>query len=191
MAPAWPKQYGVGELDTVQQYVMNQTFAEERAPKSRVPVVGSTIMAHGSDAQKQKFLPAMIAGATNWCQGYSEPNLASLQTRADRDSDDFVVNGQKIWTSGAHVSNMIFMLVRTDPEAPKHRGITYLLSPMDVPGITVRPLVHMHDAAEFNETLFEDVRVPMQNAVGEINRGWYVGVTHLDFERSSIGQAAG
>ena len=102
-----------------------------------------------------------------------------------------MVNGQKIWTSGAHVANMIFMLTRTDPEAPKHRGITYLLSPMDVPGITVRPLVQMHGAAEFNETFFEDVRVPVANAVGEIDRGWYAGATHLDFERSSIGQAVG
>ncbi len=195
VAPAWPKQYGGGELDAVSQYVMNETFAEEMAPRPRVPDVGSTIMVHGSDEQKQEFLPAMIDGSAVWCQGYSEPgsgsDLASLQTRAERDGDDFVVNGQKIWTSGAHLSNMIFMLVRTDPEAPKHRGISYLLSPMDVPGISVRPLVQMHDAAEFNETFFEDVRVPVQNAVGEINRGWYVGATHLDFERSSIGQAVG
>ena len=195
VAPAWPKQYGGGELDAVQQYVMNETFAEEMAPRPRVPDVGSTIMVHGSEEQKKEFLPPMIDGTTIWCQGYSEPgsgsDLASLQTRAVRDGDDFVVNGQKIWTSGAHLANMIFMLVRTDPEAPKHRGITYLLSPMDVPGITVRPLVQMHDAAEFNETFFEDVRVPVQNAVGEVNRGWYVGATHLDFERSSIGQAVG
>jgi len=195
VAPAWPKAYGGGELDAIQQYVMNETFAEELAPRPRVPDVGSTIMVHGSEEQKREFLPPMIDGSTVWCQGYSEPgsgsDLASLQTRAERDGDDFVVNGQKIWTSGAHLSNMIFMLVRTDPEAPKHRGISYLLSPMDVPGISVRPLVQMHDVAEFNETFFEDVRVPVQNAVGEINRGWYVGATHLDFERSSIGQAVG
>jgi len=195
VAPAWPKEYGGGELDAVKQYVMNETFAEEMAPKPRVPDVGSTIMVHGTEDQKKEFLPPMIDGTTVWCQGYSEPgsgsDLASLQTRAERDGDDFVVNGQKIWTSGAHLANMIFMLVRTDPEAPKHRGITYLLSPMDVPGISVRPLVQMHDAAEFNETFFEDVRVPAANAVGEINRGWYVGATHLDFERSSIGQAVG
>jgi len=195
VAPAWPKEYGGGDLDAVQQYVMNETFAEEMAPRPRVPDVGSTIMVHGSEEQKKEFLPPMISGDTNWCQGYSEPgsgsDLASLQTRAVRDGDDFVVNGQKIWTSGAHLANMIFMLVRTDPEAPKHRGITYLLSTMDTPGITVRPLVQMHDAAEFNETFFEDVRVPAANAVGEIDRGWYVGATHLDFERSSIGQAVG
>jgi alkylation response protein AidB-like acyl-CoA dehydrogenase len=157
--------------------------------------VGSTIMVHGTEEQKAEFLPPMVRGETRWCQGYSEPgsgsDLASLQTRAVRDGDDFVINGQKIWTSGAHLANMIFALVRTDPEAPKHRGITYLLFPMTTPGIEVRPLVQMSDASGFNETFFEDVRVPVKNAVGEINRGWYVGATHLDFERSSIGNAVG
>ncbi|RLT35744.1 MAG: hypothetical protein DWI58_19370, partial [Chloroflexi bacterium] len=195
IAPAWPKEYGGANLSPMEQFILNETVAEKGAPMLRVPDVGSTIMVHGSPEQKAEFLPPMVRGESRWCQGYSEPgsgsDLASLQTRAIRDGDDFVVNGQKIWTSGAHLANMIFMLVRTDPEAPKHRGITYLLSPMNVPGIEVRPLVQMSDARGFNETFFEDVRIPVKNAVGEINRGWYVGATHLDFERSSIGSAVG
>ena len=195
IAPAWPKEYGGADLSPMEQFILNETIAERNAPRVGVPDVGSTIMVHGTAEQKAEFLPPMVRGESRWCQGYSEPgsgsDLASLQTRAIRDGDDFVINGQKIWTSGAHLANMIFMLVRTDPEAPKHRGITYLLSPMDVPGIEVRPLVQMSDARGFNETFFEDVRVPVKNAVGEINRGWYVGATHLDFERSSIGSAVG
>jgi alkylation response protein AidB-like acyl-CoA dehydrogenase len=195
IAPAWPKAVGGADLSPMEQFVMNETFTAARAPREGVPDVGSTIMVHGSDEQKKEFLPPMVKGETRWCQGYSEPgsgsDLASLQTRAVRDGDDFVINGQKIWTSGAHLANMMFMLVRTDPEAPKHRGITYLLLSMKTPGIEVRPLVQMSDARGFNEVFFEDVRVPARNAVGEINRGWYVGATHLDFERSSIGNAIG
>jgi alkylation response protein AidB-like acyl-CoA dehydrogenase len=195
IAPAWPEQYGGADLSPMEQFILNETVAESGAPRMGVPDVGSTIMVHGTEEQKAEFLPPMVRGETRWCQGYSEPgsgsDLASLQTRAIRDGDDFVINGQKIWTSGAHLANMIFALVRTDPEAPKHRGITYLLAPMDSPGIEVRPLVQMSDARGFNEVFFEDVRVPVKNAVGEINRGWYVGATHLDFERSSIGNAVG
>ncbi|HJM76084.1 MAG TPA: acyl-CoA dehydrogenase family protein [Dehalococcoidia bacterium] len=195
IAPAWPKEYGGGELTTMEQFILNETFAETRSPRLGVPDVGSTIMVHGTDEQKAEFLPKMVQGETRWCQGYSEPgsgsDLASLQTRAVRDGDDFIINGQKIWTSGAHLANMIFALVRTDPEAPKHRGISYLLFPMDTPGVTVRPLEQMHGGRGFNEVFFEDVRVPVKNVVGEVNRGWYVGATHLDFERSSIGMAVG
>jgi alkylation response protein AidB-like acyl-CoA dehydrogenase len=195
IAPAWPKEYGGGELTTMEQFILNETFAETRSPRAGVPDVGSTIMVHGTDEQKKEFLPPMVAGDTRWCQGYSEPgsgsDLASLQTRAVRDGDDFIINGQKIWTSGAHTANMIFALVRTDPDAPKHRGISYLLFSMETPGITVRPLEQMHGGRGFNEVFFEDVRVPVKNVVGEINRGWYVGATHLDFERSSIGMAVG
>ncbi len=195
IAPAWPEKYGGADLTPMEQFILNETVAEAGAPRMGVPDVGSTIMVHGTEEQKAEFLPPMVRGETRWCQGYSEPgsgsDLASLQTRAVRDGDDFVINGQKIWTSGAHVANMIFALVRTDPEAPKHRGITYLLASMESPGIEVRPLVQMSDAQGFNEVFFEDVRVPVKNAVGEIDRGWYVGATHLDFERSSIGNAVG
>ncbi len=195
IAPAWPREYGGANLSPMEQYILNETYANTGVPRMGVHDVGSTIMVHGTDEQKKQFLPPMVRGETRWCQGYSEPgsgsDLASVQTRAVRDGDEFVINGQKIWTSGAHLANMIFALVRTDPEAPKHRGITYLLFPMDSPGISVRPLVQMSDARGFNEVFFEDVRVPVANAVGEINRGWYVGATHLDFERSSIGNAVG
>jgi alkylation response protein AidB-like acyl-CoA dehydrogenase len=152
-------------------------------------------MLYGSDEQKKRFLPAILSGEEKWCQGYSEPgsgsDLASLQTRAVVDGDDFVVNGQKIWTSGAHRADWIFLLTRTDPDAPKHRGISYLLADMRSPGITVRPLVNMAGSHEFNEVFFEDLRVPRKQLVGDLNRGWYVGMATMDFERSAIGGVAG
>ena len=195
IAPAWPKAYGGAEMTTIEQFILREVFTELRAPIMSVHDVGSTILVHGSDEQKKKFLPPMVRGEIQWCQGYSEPgsgsDLASVQTRGVRDGDDFVINGQKIWTSGAKTADMIFALIRTDPEAPKHRGISYLLFEMDKPGITVRPLEQITGATQFNEVFFEDVRVPVSAAVGEINRGWYVGATHLDFERSSIGSAVG
>ena len=193
IAPAWPKQYGGADLSAIEQFILREVFTELRAPIQSVHDVGSTILVHGSDEQKRQFLPPMVRGEVRWCQGYSEPgsgsDLASVQTRGVRDGDDFVLNGQKIWTSGAATADMIFALVRTDAEAPKHRGISYLLFEMDRPGITIRPLGQMTGATQFNEVFFEDVRVPVSAAVGEINRGWYVGATHLDFERSSIGSA--
>jgi alkylation response protein AidB-like acyl-CoA dehydrogenase len=195
IAPAWPKEYGGADLSVMEQFILNEVFAEMRATPQRVPDVGSTIMVHGSEEMKSKFLPAMVKGQEVWCQGYSEPgsgsDLASLQTRAVRDGDDYVLNGQKIWTSGAHQAKWMFGLFRTDPDAPKHRGISYLLLSMETPGITVRPLSQITDAKSFNEVFFEDVHVPARNIIGEENRGWYVGATHLDFERSSIGSAIG
>ena len=134
IAPAWPKEYGGGELTTMEQFILNETFAETRSPRLGVPDVGSTIMVHGTDEQKAEFLPKMVQGETRWCQGYSEPgsgsDLASLQTRAVRDGDDFVINGLKIWTSGAVTADWIHILTRTDPEAPKHRGISYFMVTM-------------------------------------------------------------
>jgi alkylation response protein AidB-like acyl-CoA dehydrogenase len=198
IAPHWPKEYGGAGLSPIEQFIMNQEFAEARAPQlggSGVMMLGPTLITHGNEQQKKEHLPRILDGTVQWCQGYSEPgsgsDLASLQTRAVRDGDDFVLNGQKIWTSGAHTSDWMFLLARTDPDAPKHRGITYLLMDMKSPGVTVRPLVNMANQHHFNEVFFEDVRVPVANAVGEINRGWYVGATTLDFERSSIGQATG
>jgi alkylation response protein AidB-like acyl-CoA dehydrogenase len=177
---------------------MNEEFAEHRAPNvggMGVSMCGPTLIVHGSEEQKKEHLSRILSGEVTWCQGFSEPgsgsDLASLQTRAVRDGDDYVLNGQKIWTSGAHRADWMFMLARTDPEAPKHKGISYFLVDMKSPGITIRPLVNMLGNADFNEVFFDNVRVPAKNLVGEENRGWYIGTTTLDFERSSIGSAVG
>ncbi|GAB4330832.1 MAG: acyl-CoA dehydrogenase family protein [Dehalococcoidia bacterium] len=198
IAPAWPKEYGGAGLGVMEQFIMNEEFAENRVPAvggMGVSMIGPTIIIHGNDEQKEEHLGRILRGEVQWCQGYSEPgsgsDLASLQTRAVRDGDDWVINGQKIWTSGAHTADWMFMLARTDPDAPKHRGITYFLVDMKSPGITVRPLVNMGNMHNFNEVFFEDVRVPHKNVLGEVNRGWYIGTTTLDFERSSIGNAVG
>ncbi|MGE5596196.1 MAG: acyl-CoA dehydrogenase family protein [Hyphomicrobiales bacterium] len=195
IAPAWPKAYGGAEMSVLEQFVLNQELHEAGAPTSRpmMNLVGPTILLHGSEEQKAQHLPPLLRGEVHWCQGFSEPgagsDLASLQTRAVRDGDDYIVNGQKIWTSGAHRADWMFMMARTDPGAPKHRGISYLLVDMKSPGITVRPLINMADGHAFNEVFFENVRVPVSQRVGEENRGWYVGATTLDFERSNISRA--
>ena len=198
IAPAWPKEYGGAGLGVMEQFIMNEEFAEARVMGGGgmgTSMIGPTIIIHGNEDQKKEHLGAILKGETQWCQGYSEPgsgsDLASLQTRAVRDGDDFVINGQKIWTSGAHNADWMFMLARTDPDAPKHRGITYFLLNMKDPGVTVRPLINLANGHMFNEVFFEDVRVPAKNVLGEINRGWYIGTTTLDFERSSIGNAVG
>ena len=199
IAPSWPKKYGGADMSVVEQFIMNEEFAEHGVPGNvggfGVMMIGPTIIEHGTEEQKEEHLTKILKGEVIWCQGYSEPgagsDLASLQTRAVRDGDDYVINGQKIWTTGAQFADMMYMLVRTDPDAPKHRGITYLLVNMKSPGVTVRPLTMLSGAQGFNEVFFEDVRVPVKNRIGEENRGWYVGTTTLDFERSSIGSAVG
>ena len=198
IAPAWPKEYGGASMSVMQQFIMNEEFAENRVPPvggMGVSMVGPTLITHGNDQQKKEHLSAILSGATHWCQGFSEPgsgsDLASLQTRAVRDGDDFIINGQKIWTTGAHLANWMFMMARTDPEAPKHKGISYFLVDMKSPGVEVRPLINLANQEMFNEVFFQDVRVPAKNVVGELHRGWYVGTTTLDFERSSIGSAVG
>ncbi|GAB4333319.1 MAG: acyl-CoA dehydrogenase family protein [Dehalococcoidia bacterium] len=198
IAPAWPKEYGGAGMSVMEQFIFNQELAEARAPRPfgiAVGFAGPTLIVHGTEEQKKKYLPEILSGDAIWCQGYSEPgagsDLASLQTRAVRDGDDFVVNGQKIWTSGGHVAKWMILLARTDPDAPKHRGITYFIVDMKSPGITVRPLINMADTHEFNEVFFEDVRVPRENIIGEENRGWYLAQTTLSFERSNIGSAIG
>ncbi len=183
----------------MEQFILNEELARAGAPAvggSGVAMLGPTLIVHGRDDQKARYLPPILAGEATWAQGYSEPgagsDLASLQTRAVRDGDEFIVNGQKIWTSGAHTADAIFALVRTDPEAPKHRGISFLLiDDIKTPGISVRPLVDLNGRHYFNEVFFEDVRVPAGNLVGEMNGGWYVAMTLLDFERSNIGGAVG
>jgi alkylation response protein AidB-like acyl-CoA dehydrogenase len=198
IAAAWPREYGGAGLGVMEQFVMNEEFAEARAMNvggMGTSMIGPTLIVHGTEEQKKEHLSRILRGEVQWCQGYSEPgsgsDLASLQTRAVRDGDDFVINGQKIWTSGAHTADWMFMLARTDPDAPKHRGITYFLLNMKDPGVSVRPLINLSGGHMFNEVFFEDVRVPIRNVVGEINRGWYIGTTTLDFERSSIGNAVG
>lgn len=199
VAPHWPKEYGGGGMSAMEQSILNQEFANAGAPAvggSGVAMLGPTLILHGNEDQRKKYLPPILAGEATWAQGYSEPgagsDLASLQTRAVRDGDEFVVNGQKIWTSAAHTADAIFALVRTDPQAPKHRGISFLLiDDIKSPGISIRPLVDMNGRHYFNEVFFEDVRVPAANLVGEENRGWYVAMTLLDFERSNIGGAIG
>ena len=197
LVPHWPKQYGGADLGIMEQVIMREETAYHRAPLLDifgVNMLGPVLMMFGSEEQKLEFLPGIASAEVTWCQGYSEPaagsDLASLQTRAVRDGDDYVINGQKIWTTNAHRAEWMFMLARTDPEAPKHKGISFLIAPMSSPGITVQPLINMTDRHGFNEVFFEDVRVSAKGLVGEENRGWYVGAALLDFERSSIGNAA-
>ena len=183
-------------MTSMEQFIFNEELSMAGAPQvggQGVTMLGPTIIVHGTDEQKQRFLTATLKGEMTWAQGYSEPSagsdLASLQTRAVRDGDEYVVNGQKIWTSNAHRADWIFALVRTDQDAPKHRGISFMLMDMQTPGVSVRPLISGGWQHFSNETFYEDVRVPASQIVGELNRGWYVGMTLLDYERSSIGGA--
>jgi len=196
-APHWPEEYGGVGMGPMEQFIYKMEMAEADVPPPRaasadpgISMLGPTLIIHGTDEQKRQHIPKILSGEVFWAQGYSEPgagsDLSSLQTRAVKDGDEYVINGQKIWTSGAHLSDWLFMLARTDPEAPKHRGISFLLVDKSTPGISVRPLVNMADEHHFNETFFDNVRVPVSNRVGEENRGWYVGMTLLDFERSNI-----
>ena len=201
VAPAWPKEYGGASMSIMEQFIYSMELAKMRAPASifigglAVAVIGPTIIIYGTDEQKKEHIPPILAGETMWCQGFSEPgsgsDLASLQTRAVRDGDDYVINGQKIWTTLAHMSQFMLLLARTDPDAPKHKGLSYFVVPMDAPGVEVRPLMNMAGSHEFNEVYFEDVRIPASNLIGEENRGWYQAVTTLDIERSNIGSAVG
>ncbi len=194
VAPAWPKEYGGAGLSVMEQFIFNQETATAGAPRSPNVIglgwVGPTIILYGTEEQKQKHLRPILNNEAFWCQGFSEPeagsDLASIKTRAVRDGDDYVINGQKTWTSGAHGAQWMILLARTDPQAPKHKGISYFLLDMKSPGVTVRPLVNMVGAHDFNEVFFDNVRVPAENLIGEENRGWYIGTTTLDFERSGI-----
>jgi alkylation response protein AidB-like acyl-CoA dehydrogenase len=193
MAITWPREYGGRGAGTLQNIIYHEEL--ERAGTCvpftgfGIGLLGPTLIHWGNEDQKRRYIPKILTAEEIWCQGYSEPNsgsdLASLQTRAVEDGDDFVVNGSKIWTSAAHHADWIFLLVRTDPEAPKHKGISYLLVDMKTPGVTVRPLVQMTGAQGFNQVFFEDVRVPRQNLVGPKNGGWQVAMTTLMFERAT------
>jgi alkylation response protein AidB-like acyl-CoA dehydrogenase len=190
---SWPTEYGGKGLTTMQAVVLNEEFARAGAPLRADffgdTLVGPTILQWGSEAQKQEFLPKILSGSIAWCQGFSEPDagsdLASLQTRAVLDGDEWVINGQKVWTTQAQYADYIFLLARTDLTAPKHKGISYLLVPMRQPGIEVRPIEQVDGSAEFNEVFFTDVRCPKDNVVGGVNNGWNVAMTTLGFERGT------
>src|SRR5437868_4572474 len=192
LTQAWPVEWGGSGASFMRQLVFNEEMAYWEAPANDLGVdrVGPTIMLHGTEDQKRRFLPSIVSGDSVWCQGFSEPgagsDLASLETRAVEDGDEFIVNGSKIWTSLAHFAQWMILLARTDPDAPKHRGISFFLLDMQTPGITIRPLVDMLGRHTFNQVFFDNVRVPRDCLVGEQNRGWYVATTTLDFERSGI-----
>jgi alkylation response protein AidB-like acyl-CoA dehydrogenase len=197
-APAWPREYGGAGLSILEQFVFNEELAIARAPRLggiAIGWAGPTLMLYGSDEQKTEHLPRILSGGEVWCQGFSEPgagsDLASLSTRATRDGDDFLVNGQKIWTSGAQNAHWMLLLARTDADAPKHKGLSYFVLDMKTPGITIRPITTMGGTQEFTEVFFDSVRVPAKNLVGEENRGWYIATTTLDLERSGISSAIG
>jgi alkylation response protein AidB-like acyl-CoA dehydrogenase len=195
----WPKEYGGRGATPMEAIIFGQEQARFDLPTSvfaqSIGMAGPTIMAHGTEAQKERFLEPMLRGDEVWCQLFSEPgagsDLASLATSAVRDGDEYVVNGQKVWTSSAHFSDWGILLARTDFDVPKHRGITYFLLDMTTPGIDVRPLRQATGAAHFNEVFLTDVRIPVDNVVGPVNGGWGVTITTLTNERTLIGSGVG
>lgn len=193
VAPHWPRPYGL-EADPVHQLIIDDELARAgiRRPANPIGIgwAGPTILYAGSEEQKETYLLRLLSGEDFWCQLFSEPgsgsDLASLATSAVRDGDEFVVNGQKIWTSGAQYARYGILIARTDPDAPKHKGISYFICPMDLPGIEIRPIKEMTGGSTFNEVFFTDVRLPVTNLVGEINEGWRLAKVTLGNERVSL-----
>jgi acyl-CoA dehydrogenase len=198
-APTWPSEYGGGGLSAEQAKVLAQEMSAAKLPPPLMgfglEMIGPTLLNFGSEEQKREHLTKITSGAIRWCQGYSEPDsgsdLASLQTRAVRDGDHFIVNGRKVWTSYGDQADWIFALVRTDPNAKKQEGITFLLIDMETPGVSVRPIRLISGKSPFCETIFDDVRVPVANVIGQINGGWTVAKALLGYERSMIAEAFG
>ncbi len=190
----WPREYGGRDASLIEQLIYYEEIARANAPYVGVNFVGvlhggPTLMAEGSEAHKAEHIRKILSGEEVWCQGFSEPgagsDLASLQTRAERDGDDYIVTGHKIWTSFAQVADYCELLVRTDPTAPKHRGISWLIMPMDLDGIEIRPLPTLEGEGEFSEVFLENVRIPVENRIGEENDGWRVTMVTLRFERGT------
>jgi alkylation response protein AidB-like acyl-CoA dehydrogenase len=190
---SWPKEYGGRDAGIVEQVIFNEEYAKAGAP-ARISFFGEglfapTLIAYGTEEQKQRFLPRIQAVEELWCQGYSEPNagsdLSNVQTRAVLDGDEWVINGQKVWTTLAHRADWCFCIARTDPDAPAHKGLSYLLIPMHQPGVTVQPIHQMTGTAEFNEVFFDDARTDRSMVLGEVNDGWKVAMATLGFERGT------
>jgi len=190
---SWPAEYGGKGLSLLQQVVLNEEFARAGAPLRADffddTLVGPTLLQWGTEEQKQQFIPGILKGEIAWCQGFSEPDagsdLAGLTTKAELDGDEWIINGQKVWTTQARYADYIFLLARTDPDAPKHAGISYLLVPMKQAGVEVRPIEQVDGSAEFNEVFFTNVRCPKDNVIGGVNNGWKVAMTTLGFERGT------
>ena len=194
LAPGWPREFGGMGLSAAKQLVMIEEMERHGCARTNdhgVVMVGPLLIQYGTKAQQDFFLPRILAGEFVWCQGYSEPNagsdLASLRTEAVSDGEDWIVNGQKTWTTLANDANWIFLLVRTDKSAKKQEGISFLLVPMDSPGITVRPIINIDLHDEFCEVFFDNVRVPKANTVGPVNQGWTMAKALLGFERIFLG----
>jgi alkylation response protein AidB-like acyl-CoA dehydrogenase len=197
LAPFWPATYGGGGLTHVETVIQVEEFARAGAPTGgpndvfNIGMIGNTILEWGTEEQKRHYIPRLLSGDDVWCQGFSEPDagsdLAGLACRATLDGDEWVITGQKIWTTYGHLANHIFLLVRSDAEAPRHKGITFLLVPMDQPGVEVRPIRMMSGDSEFNEVFLTEARCPKGNVLGEVNGGWAVAMTLLGYER---GEAA-
>jgi hypothetical protein len=190
---SWPKEYGGKGLALIEQVVLAEEFARADAPMRADffgdTLVGPTILQWGTEEQKREFIPKILSGTISWCQGFSEPDagsdLASLTTRAVLDGDEWVVTGQKVWTTQAQFADYIFLLARTDPDVEKHQGISYLLVPMKQPGVEVRPIRQIDGSSEFNEVFFAGARCPRENVVGGEHNGWKVAMTTLGFERGA------
>ncbi|GAB3021378.1 acyl-CoA dehydrogenase [Mycobacterium bourgelatii] len=195
VAVSWPKEYGGGGLSPIEQVVLAEEFARAGAPEREendllgIDLLGNALIALGTEEQKRHFLPRILSGEDRWCQGFSEPeagsDLASVRTRAVLDEDEWVINGQKIWTSAGATANWIFLLVRTDPSAPKHQGLSFLLVPMDQPGVVVRPIVNAAGHSLFCEVFLTDARTKTDHIIGEPGDGWSTAMTVLGFERAS------